>query len=160
MKAKKDDQIERFVGELKDGTWLKNAQHRSQRRKSAWNLLLPLFGFPLWLAFALLFFRLGWIAHANIHPAAHASSREFFSGSIRLATGLIIFPSLVASVFPAFLLTNFLVYQIPWARRAMETEDRNTPSDGYGTSQRALFKVGIVAVGVALILVLIGAALN
>jgi hypothetical protein len=160
VKAKEDDQVERFAGEVKDGTWLKNAQQRSQRRKSAWNLLLPLFGFPLWLTFAFFFFRLGWIAHASIHPAAHASSSEFFRGSIRLATALIIFPSLVASVFPAFLLTNFLVYQIPQARHAMEAEDRNAPIDGYGPSQRAIFKIGIVAVGVALILVVIGAALS
>ena len=160
MKAKKDDQIARFAGEWKDGHWLKNAQHRSQRRKSAWNFLLPLFGFPLWLAFAFLFFRLGWIAHASIHPTAHVSFGDFFSGSIRPATALIIFPSLVASVFPAFLLTNFLVYQIPQARRAMEAEDHDTPIDGYGPSQRGIFKIGIVAVSLALALAFIGAALS
>ena len=160
MKTKKDDQIERFSTELKDGTWLKNAQHRSQRRKSPWNLLLSLFGFPLWFAFAFLFIRFGRIAHASIHSTLHAAAGEFFDGPIRLATALVIFPSIIASVFPAFMLTNFLVYQIPWARRAMEAEDRNFPSDGYGPSQRALFKTGIVAVGVALILILIGAALG
>jgi len=161
MKTKENDQIERFADELKDGTWLKNAQHRSQRRKSPWNLLLPLFGFPLCIAFAFLFIRFGRIAHAIIHPALDASSAgEFLHGPIRLATALIIFPSLIASVFPAFMLTNLLVYQIPWARRAMEAEDRNSPRDGYGPSQRALFKIGIVADGAALILVIIGAALG
>jgi len=75
--------------------------------------LLPLFGFPLCIAFAFLFIRFGRIAHAIIHPALDASSAgEFLHGPIRLATALIIFPSLIASVFPAFMLTNLCSGQL------------------------------------------------
>jgi hypothetical protein len=53
-----DDQLARLGQELKSGTWVKNARHRSRRRRSLWNLLLPLFALPLWVAIA---FLLGWV---------------------------------------------------------------------------------------------------
>ncbi|WP_158884365.1 hypothetical protein [Rhodanobacter sp. L36] len=160
MNSDDKDQIARFTKELKTGDWLDNAQRRSQRRKSPWNLLLPLFGLPLWAAFAFLFVRLGELIHLAFNPALNASAGAFFDGPMRLTTGLIIFPSMLVGMFPAFMLANFLVYRIPWARRALEAEDCNSPADGYGPSQRAIFRMGVVAIVATLILIFVGAALG
>src|SRR5437868_371685 len=44
--------------EMRQGTWRANARHRASRRKSAWNLLLPVTIIPiflmLWVAAAIL----------------------------------------------------------------------------------------------------------
>jgi len=63
-----EDQVARVGKELRDGDWLANARNRSQRRKSAWNLLLPLFGLPLLVAFIALLLRLGQIMQTAFHP--------------------------------------------------------------------------------------------
>lgn len=153
----KENQLGRFGQELREGTWLANARQRSQRRKSPWNILLPLFGFPLWGAMVAL---LVWVAlalHITIHPTqAHSL---FGPGPLRLGSALIILPSFIAAVCPALLLTNFLVYLIPAARRAMSAEDRAFPGAGYKSSQRALLKAGFFVFTICLPLVLIGAVL-
>ena len=155
-----ENQISRTYAELKSGHWLQNAQRRSQRRKSAWNLLLPLFALPLWFGFAFLFVALAWLAHTAFHPEHVGLARQFFAGAIGVSGSLIIFPSLLVAVFPALVLTNFLVYLIPAARRAMDKEDRDFPGTDYKSSQRALVKIGTVAVVGALALALIGAAIG
>ena len=70
---------------------------------------------------------------------------------------LILVPSLVVAVAPAFLVANFLVYQIAPARRAMEAEDRNFSGVGYKPSQRALLKFGLELLLICLPLIFIGA---
>jgi len=157
---KPDDQIKRFFAEVKSGNWLQNAQRRSERRKSAWNLLLPLFALPLWFGFTSLFVALTWLAHTIIHPEYAGSARQFFADSPGLSGGLMFLPPLVAAIFPALVVTNFLVYLIPAARRAMDNEDRDHPGTDYASSQRALIRAGAVAVAGALILALAGAALG
>jgi hypothetical protein len=151
-----DDQLARFGHELRDGSWLENARQRSRRRKSPWNLLLPLFGFPLWIATG---FLLGWgasVLHAIVHPN---SGPLFTDGPLRLNQALVLFPGIFVSLCPAMLLTNFLVYLIPPARRAMDAEDRGHRGVDYRSSQRALSKIGI-RIGLAgLPFMLIGALL-
>jgi len=150
-----DDQIKRFYAEVKSGDWLQNAQRRSKRRKSAWNLLLPLFGLPLWFGFTLVFVALAKLAHTAFHPERAGSA-----GSSGLAAVLMLLPPLLAAIFPAMVVTNSLVYLIPAARRAMDNEDRDHPGTDYASSQRALIKAGVVAVAGALILALIGATVG
>ena len=134
------DQIAELKRELADGSWLTNARKRSQRRKSPWNLLLPLLGFPLmgvasfglvWVAYQLRFLLLG-------HPD---SLGAYMAGPMRPGTFLVLLPSMFAAVAPALIAANFLVYLIPPARRAMDVEDRPFPSLAYGPSQRALARI-------------------
>ena len=135
-----DDQWARAGRELRDGSWLRNARQRSQRRKSPWNLLLFLLVFSLWAAIG---FVLGWGANA-LHGIFHPTSGELFTnGPIRLNAALALLPTIFASICPAMLLANFLVYLIAPARRAMEAEDRGYSGVDYSSSQRALSKGGI-----------------
>jgi len=71
---------------------------------------------------------------------------------------LISIASFVASIAPAMLVTNFLVYRIAPARRAMEAEDRNFRGVGYKPSQRALLKIGLWSLAFCLPLIVLGAA--
>jgi hypothetical protein len=150
--SNEDDQLSRFGREIKERTWVANARKRSQRRKSAWNLLLPLFAMPLWAA---LTFLLGWAA-STLHTLLHSASVPLFaSGPLRLSTALVLFPVLFSALCPALLLTNFLVYLIKPARRAMDAEDLAHPGTDYAASQRALLKLGfwvcVVCIPVALV---------
>ena len=154
---KKDDQLARFGEELKDGIWLTNARQRSQRRKSAWNLLLPLLGFPLWGAVAA---SLAWLA-SSLRMALHPAGAQLFgSGPMRASTAMVLIPSLIAAICPAFLLTNIVVYLIPPARRALDVEDSDFPGTGYKGSQLALLKMGLLALAVCVPMILAGAFLR
>jgi hypothetical protein len=155
-RAKDPDQLARFRTELKEGTFFENARQRSRRRKSGWNLLLPLFAFPMWGGIV---FLLSWLAsalHATVYPAA---APLFGSGPLRMGAALVQIPCLLAAVFPALVLTNFLVYLIPRARRAMDLEGRDSGS-GYGASQSALVRAGLWAFAVCLPLMVVGALLR
>jgi len=157
VEPKPDDQIATTFSEMRNGSWLQSAQRRSQRRKSPWNLLLPLFALPLWLGFTFLLVSIAVLARNLIHPGHSGPPLSHTSG---LATLLMLLPSLLASIFPAFIVTNFLVYLIPPARRAMDSEDRAFPGTDYTSSQRALIRLGSVAVSGAMIFALIGAAIG
>jgi len=152
-----EDQIARTYSEMRDGSWLQNAQRRSRRRKSPWNLLLPLFAIPLWLGFTSLLVSLAVIIRNSFHPEHSGPPLADTSG---LAVALMLFPFLVASIFVAFLVTNFIVYQIPPARRAMDKEDRDFPGTDYASSQRALLKLALVAMSGAIILAFVGAVIG
>jgi hypothetical protein len=151
-----DDQLSRLGSELRDGSWAKNARQRARRRRSPWNLLLLAFGLTLWLAIGAL---LGWGAemlHGTFHPA---TGPLFSNAPLRLNTALVLFPCVFASICPAMLLTNFLVYRIPPARLAMELEDRGYSGVDYSSSQRALLRLGIWICLVCLPLVLVGVSI-
>jgi hypothetical protein len=154
------DHLGTVYTELKKGTFLQNAQRRSQRRKSAWNLLLPLIGFPLWLLLTVSCVQLAWLAHVVFHPESAGLERQFFAHSLGLASSLIVFPILFSTLCPAYVVTNFLVYLILPARRAMENEDEPFPEVNYKSSQRDLIKICAVTVPIAIALVLVGAAMG
>lgn len=154
---KEENQLARLGEELEAGSWLANARQRSQRRRSAWNLLLPLLGFPLWGALAA---SLAWVA-ASLHMTLYPGATHLFGiGSMHLNTALVLIPSLIAAVCPAFALTNTLVYLIPPARRAMDTEDRDYPGTGYNASQLALRKMALWLLAVCVPMILLGAFLR
>jgi hypothetical protein len=156
-RLKEEDQLARVGEELRDGNWLANARHRSQRRKSAWNLLLPFLGFPLWGAIAA---ALAWLA-SSLHMTLYPSAAHLFgSGPMRLNTALVLIPSLIAAACPAFALTNVLVYFIPAARRTMDAEDQGYPGTGYNASQLALRKMGLWVLTVCAPVILAGAILQ
>jgi len=161
MAQKRDsqDQLARSGRELKSGKWLSNAQTRARRRKTAWNLLLPLLAIPFWAAFTWLLVAGAWTAHLAFHPGLVGAARQFPS-LVTSVTALMLFPSFVAAVCPAMVASNFFVYLIPSARRAMNNEDHGFRGVDYASSQRALIKVGTYALAAAVVLGLIGALLR
>ncbi|MDR2013109.1 MAG: hypothetical protein LBQ20_08745 [Rhodanobacter sp.] len=151
------DQVARLGRELRDGSWLSNARSRAQRRKSVWNLLLPLFGLPLWVFFTFLLVKLGTYMHQMFHPA---QAQLFTNGPLHLNAALVLFPSIIATLCPAFLLANQIVYLLPPARRTLNAEAQTTPGTSYMESQRALFKVGLWAIVLCGALLVSGAVIG
>lgn len=151
MSTDPDDQIARMRSEMKEGKWMKNASRRAQRRKSAWNLLLPALMLPLWLGFIFIGMHAAAWLHLALHPYGAGDFARFWRGGQEGPRLMILIPLLIATIVPAMMLTNFLVARIPPARRAMEKEDRGHRGVDYASSQRALFKVGVVIALVAAI---------
>ena len=154
---KDEDQIVRLKEEMSDGTWLANAQQRARRRKSPWNLLLPGIGLPLWLGSGFLLSTAGESLHAALHGA---QLRQVAHEPMSIALQMISIGSLFATLAPALLLTNFLVYQIPPARRALDAEDRGYKGVNYRSSQRALSKASVWVVAICVPIILIGLMLK
>ena len=155
--SKEDDQLTRFANEVQAGTWLANARQRSQRRKSAWNLLLPLFGIPLLCGFTLLSAGFGFWLHSALHPL---QPPLFRGGPATINDFLVVVPAFFSAVGPALLLTNVVVYLIPPARRAMDIEDRDFPGTDYNSSQRVLSKLTLWMLAICYPLILAGAVLR
>jgi hypothetical protein len=148
------------VEEIKAGSFLTNARHRSSRRKSAWNLLLPIVLIPLWLLLWWVAVELVWLVHvAVIHP--HTGTTESWmkgvSSAMSLAGFLMIFPLMIPTMIGGMVIGNFLIYLIPAARAAMDAEDRAFPGTEYATAQKTLIRIFKMCAPVALALSLLGA---
>jgi hypothetical protein len=150
------------VEEIKAGSFLTNARHRSSRRKSAWNLLLPIVLIPLWLLLWWVAVELVWLVHvAVIHP--HTGTTESWmkgvGSAMSLSGFLMIFPLMIPTMIGGTVIGNFLIYLIPAARTAMDAEDRAFPGTEYATAQKALIRIFKMCAPVALALSLLGARL-
>jgi hypothetical protein len=147
--------------EIRSGTFLTNARHRSSRRKSAWNLLLPVVIVPLWLLLWWAAIELVWLGHLALidahNPGLAESWMKGIGSAMSLAKFLIIFPLLIPTMIGAMVVGNFLIYLIPPARAAMDAEDRAFPGTEYATAQKALLRIIKFCAPVALALSLLGA---
>jgi len=155
--------VRSIIGELKSGTFVANAQQRSTRRKSPWNLLL-LFAFPMWLALWWVGVELAWLLHLSFFENHAASMNHYWMrGMGHLMTiprFLILFPPMLPALSGAMVIVNFLVYQIPTARNAMDREDQQYPGTEYSAGQPVLIRITAFLAAGAAVLCLIGAALD
>lgn len=140
--------------ELRQGTWLRNAQTRSTRRKSPWNLLL-LLAVPVWLLLVFAGFRL---SHEVSVVITHGHP---FAGDLiwpsAIAPAVVGLPLFLGAVVPAMVLVNYFIYYcVPPARRAMETEDKAFPGTEYSTQQPVLVRISMVTAPAAFLLAVIG----
>jgi hypothetical protein len=135
--------------EMRAGVWRANARHRASRRKSAWNLLLPVIIFPtfivLWGTGAIVF-QVGSLFAGVTAAGPHKSLLSF----------LIFGPLVLPSISFACVIGNFVVFRIPAARRAMDAEDQGFPGTDYATAQKALSKAAWISFSAAVLLALIG----
>ena len=135
---------------------------RQARRKSPWNLvgilvafvIMGLAGYGLWLA--------AWQLHLLFYPEHGAHVGEFWragiSGRAFVSSFLMSMPLFIPAIFIGLLLSNCVMWLIPWARRAMNAEAAGDKEMTFSGANRGLIKVGGIASGVAVLLVLIGAA--
>jgi heme/copper-type cytochrome/quinol oxidase subunit 2 len=146
-----------FIKELREGTWLQNARGRKQYQKSKWNNLVMALALPIYLgaAYGLIVFAI--FLRNLLHPG-HVGPPLAYNNVV--AGTCVVFAPLVASIFIAFVGANFLVYQIPPARRAFDKEAEAMPSIGYSTSQRALLKIGVPTVLITVVLLIIAAVIG
>ena len=149
------------VEEIKAGRFLTNARHRSSRRKSAWNLLLPIVIVPLWLLLWWVAVELVWLVHVAVIPAHATGAIEIWmkgmGSAMSLAGFLMIFPLMIPTLIGGMVIGNFLIYLIPAARAAMDVEDRAFPGTEYATAQKALIRIFKMCGPVALALSLLAA---
>jgi hypothetical protein len=149
------------VEEIGTGSFLANARHRSSRRKSVWNLLLPIVIVPLWLLLWWVAVELVWLVHvAVMHTPATGAFESWMKGmgfAMSLTEFLMIFPLMIPTMIGAMVIGNFLIYLIPAARAAMDAEDRAFPGTEYATAQKALLRLIKLSMPVALALSLVGA---
>jgi hypothetical protein len=148
------------IEEIKAGSFLTNARHRSSRRKSAWNMLLPIVIVPLWLLLWWTAVEIVWLVHVStIHTHIAGAAESWMKGmgsAMSLAGFLVIFPLLIPTMIGAMVLGNFLIYLIPAARAAMDAEDRAFPGTEYRTAQKSLIRIFKLCAPVALALSLVG----
>jgi hypothetical protein len=150
-----------IVEEIRTGSFLTNARHRSSRRKSAWNLLLPIVIVPLWLLLWWVAVELVWLVHvAVMHTPTTGAFESWMKGmgsAMSLTGFLMIFPLMIPTMIGAMVIGNLLIYLIPAARAAMDAEDRAFPGTEYATAQKALLRLIMLSMPVALALSLVGA---
>jgi hypothetical protein len=152
--------LEAIGEELKSGTWLASAQTRAARRKSLWNLLLPLTILPLWLFAWWVAVEFACVAHllfAGKSIPPFEDWMKVLGSEMSLAGFLIVFSPLVPTVAAAAVLGNRIVYLVPAARRAMDAEDNAVPGTVYSTAQEQLMRVIRYSAPIALPVLLLGA---
>jgi hypothetical protein len=137
-------------------------RERKAKRKSAWNLVGLLVavlvmvpsGYGLWLC--------AWKVHVVFYPSHATHIREFWqagiSGKAFISSFLLAMPLFLPAMVTGFLTSNFLMWLIPPARRAMDAEAAGDYEMTFRGANWGLIKWGGIASGVALLLVLTGAA--
>jgi len=143
------------LDELKSGQFFGNAQMRSSRRKSPWNLLLVLI-LPLWLILWWEGIKLArFLAAAARHGHKPLLEDLIWPGSI--APFVVYFPLLLATMVLAMVLINYAIYLfIPPARRAMDAEDKAFPGTEYTTQQPLLVRITLFTLPPAFVLSVVG----
>jgi len=143
------------VDEIKSGQLLANAQMRSSRRKSPWNLLLVLV-LPLWL---ILWWE-GLTLSRFLATVARHGSKPLFEALIwpaSIAPFFVYVPLLFATMVLAMVLINYAIYLfISPARRAMDAEDKAFPGTEYATQQRLLVRITLFTLPPAFVLSVVG----
>jgi hypothetical protein len=137
-------------------------RERRAKRKSPWNLLGAVVavllmgpaGYGLWLC--------AWRLHLIFYPAHAAHLQDFWqagiSGRAFISSFLLAMPLCIPAILIGLLVSNFLMWLIPPARRAMNAEAAGDEEMTFRGANLGLLKWGGVASGVSLLLVLIGAA--
>jgi hypothetical protein len=141
-------------------TWYSAARKRARRRKSPWNLLLPLFSIPaiglLWYGL----FSLIWAFHVTLYP--EHEFRDFWRHAIPfrvfIPSFLMMFAVTPAAVAAGLMTGNLLVWLIPPARRVLNAESEGHPGASFSEATKTLAKFTMWALGIGLIIACIAAA--
>ena len=150
-------QLSRFVREVKNGHWWRNARIRKQYEQSVWDKLISALFIPMWLGSTYCLTYLALRVRDILHPSSLSAALHNVS---TLAFSLIFFPLCIASVFVGGFISNFVVYHIPAARTVLDSEAQKFPSTGYKPSQRAMLILGVPALLIAIVLAGVGALIG
>src|SRR2546430_10989294 len=116
---------------------------RAARRKSPWNLILvpACFGTAILIGFGL--FGIIWKYHTTLYPNHELKDfwRSGNHGRPELLSFLMVTPLCPGSLLLGFYLGNILVWFIPPARRAFESEAIGHNGADFKSAQRTLFSV-------------------
>ena len=116
---------------------------RRSARRTPWHALkFPLMlgiGYVLWTD---IFFPLIWLVYVAFHPEDTGRQSQFWrdqgvSSGQQIARILLWSPSAILLVLVTFLLTNLVLFCIPWARNAFEREATNHSEMSFRGSMQA-----------------------
>jgi len=137
-------------------------QKRRGKRKSPWDFLGLIVAVLVMGPAACGLWLCAWQVHLLFYPEHAAHAKEFWPAGLSLrpfiSSFLLAMPLFVPTILIGLLVSNFLMWLIPPARRAMNAEAAGDYEMTFRGSNWGLIKWGGMASGVALVLVLIGAA--
>jgi hypothetical protein len=143
----------------KAAAYYAEARQRAKRRKSAWNALLLPFCFGAWLGVWFALFRLVWLFHLTLYPQHQL--RDFWQEGISLRSFvpsfLMVFSLMPGAMVVGFMLGNLFFWLIKPVRRIFDAEARGYPGTSFRDSMRRLFKVGVWALPIGLVIALTSA---
>jgi len=113
--------------------------------RNSWNILLFLAVMLFWAGlWCTLVFTLSWL-HLHFYPSQYLPTSR---GDGRI---LAVVAAFVASLLPAMIAANGLVWLIPRARTALEKEAESISGGSFSTAQRGLFNLARLLVPTALL---------
>ena len=122
--------------------------------RNAWNVLLFLAVMLIWAGvWCTLVFSLSWL-HLRFYPSQYLPTSR---GAGRM---LAVVAAFVASLLPAMIAANGLVWLIPRARTALEKKAEPISGGSFSTAQRDLFRLARLLVPTALLVAAIGSMLS
>ena len=118
------------------------ARERAGRRASRWNALLIPLSLGAWAGIWYFGFKLVWLFHTVFYP--DHLLKDFWRQGVSLRSGLFSF-LMVFSLGPGavslgFILTNLILWLIPGARKAFESEAAGHPGTNFRETMHTLFK--------------------
>ena len=137
-------------------SYIGSAQARARRRKSFWNLLLPLFIVPIFASLSWTSFKLAWWLNITVYPSHVGRFEEFWNKGISfislVSSMLMMFGPVVPNLIASMIVGNYLVWVIPPARRALDREARPHPGTDFRSTQRSFLRYlpMLVAIGYGL----------
>jgi hypothetical protein len=139
--------------------WYAAAQHRAQRRRSLWNLILLPLGFAAvgvtWYAL----FRAVWAFHMWWYPEHQL--RDFWGSGISfrsfVPSFLMVFAVAPGALCTGLALANCAAWLIRPARRALDREAAGHVGTGFRQATGILFRLAAWTLGVGFIIALVAA---
>jgi hypothetical protein len=145
-------QLRRSVREMREGTYLANAQARKRASRMAWDALgflvaIPMIGVLWWCGV-----RLGIVLLRMTRPGVEDSAVGFGGGPETLA-GIVLFLSpVIAAIAMALWTGNVLVHAIPQARHAQAIKSDEM---AYAEAQSGLMAGALLGLAIYMILVVL-----
>jgi len=136
-------------------------RERRAKRKSGWDLLQLFVVVPLLGGCFGLLFLAAWQLHTLFYPEHIGHFKEFWgrgvSGHAFISSFLLVMPLFIPAITFSLIFSNFLMWLIPPARRAMNAEAAGDPEMTFRGANIGLIKFGGIASAIAILLSLIGA---
>jgi hypothetical protein len=145
MKNAHQSRLRGILSEVSTKGYFARAQQRAARRKSAWNLLDLLVGFPCVALVGWTVLHLVWATRNALLPQhAAALSAMFQSQRYQVAHVVLLISVLFTSIPIGMLISNVIVWSVPPYRRATEPEAKGIWHASFADAQKDLSLVALV----------------
>ena len=145
MKSARESRLAEIGSELASKGYFARAQQRARRRKSPWNLLDLLVGFPCVAGVGWVLLRAVLAARNVLVPQDAMSLSSVLQSQRDQVAHIVFFIGALFACFPVgMLISNFIVWFIPPYRRAIEPEAKGVWHASFSDSQKDLSLLALV----------------